>query len=217
MKKAKRTVFTVTMLATMVTLAGCSENKGNLDTVVPETTVVTTVTEPSAEITMPATMECSETTDNTSSEEWRHKWGQLLNESTELLEGIKSEGLTSSLFRKLMDVQFEFEKLKVEAADFDDVDVNDDLEWYNPVVTIFDGHMYGSSEDSYILWKNGQFVLDAKYYRVVVWAQNVELDPNNEDFQVERHYTVQDPTRPAYMIIESAETPIQLYVIWPTE
>ena len=95
--------------------------------------------------------------------------------------------------------------------------IENDSEWWTPTVTVTEGYtlQYSPEHDVNISYSNGKFVLAEEYWRYSVWTENVEVPSNNEDAESERTYIVQNPSKPAYILIESAETPLQLYIIEP--
>lgn len=95
--------------------------------------------------------------------------------------------------------------------------IENDSEWWTPTVTVTEGYtlQYSPEHDVDISYSNGKFVLAKEYWRYSIWSENVEIPSNNEDAESERTYIVQNPSKPAYILIESAETPLQLYIIEP--
>ena len=95
--------------------------------------------------------------------------------------------------------------------------IENDSEWWTPIVMVTDGYklQYSPEHKVDISYSNGKFILSEGYWRYSVWTENVEVPANNEEEETQRTYVVQDITKPAYILIESAETPLQLYIVEP--
>lgn len=148
------------------------------------------------------------------------------NEAYEYLEIVPSLKEMSPVLLKLLDTSsvkcnmlrdYAKEELSPEAYRELQNWIENDSEWWTPTVTVTEGYklQYSPEHDVNISYSNGKFVLAKEYWRYSVWTQNVEVPANNEDAESERIYIVQDLTKPAYILIESAETPLQLYIIKP--
>jgi len=118
----------------------------------------------------------------------------------------------------------EFEALREEGRNLS-AEAYAEIEWYVedwwsiPLLTVKDPYLdqldNGEKIITLISVKDGSFTIGSEYYRWVKWADNVKIDTNNENTSVERHYQIIDKSRPAYLLIESSETPLELYQILP--
>lgn len=153
---------------------------------------------------------------------WKTK-NTLSSEAMNLLEYVKAmETISPRLLVDLEMIQEDIEGIRKEAINLPESDyekikdsVTDDNEWYQPIIYVEDGYELKDmgSDDWNFMYKDGNFKIKGHYWRTVAWSQNIMVDKNNDDVYAERTYTVIEPLKPAYMLISSAETPLQLVII----
>jgi len=217
----RKTIAMVLAILVLVSLTACGSREASSNTMIQTPVIEAPVTETFAteQVTFLASM-----TKMTVEEEVEKFWKQrevLKDEAMVLFEGIQSStSVTEDIQKQLYTINKQLAELRITTVRTASDEAYAELKWYIEVYqnAWCDWQYYSDSDYFWYPLQSGygtEFVLRANYFRRVIWSDNVKIDENNDDFGVNRTYTVIDTSRDGFVIVESVETPLQLFQIHP--
>jgi len=220
MKKVIAIVLVAIMALAALTACSGRTSSDNSMTQTPATTTTATVstTEQATPSVDTSTMTVKEEVDNF----WNQQ-STLQNKALALLEEVKSmPSMTDDIREQLYAINKQLAELRITTIRTVSDGAYAELKWYIEVYqnAWCDWQYYSDADYYYYPLQSGygtEFTLKANYFRKVIWADNVKVDASNDDFGVNRTYTVIDTSHDGFVLVESAETQLQLFQIHPND
>ena len=213
MKKITSVIITVLMFFAFV-----SCNRQNNDS---SASMMKATEQP--QVTMQSSVDESKVTAEEEVEEFWKQQKVLSNKAIELLEGLKAEeSVTEDIREQLYEINKGLAKLRITTSRTISNEAYDQLKWYieTPENSWCNWQYYSESDEYYYPLKSGygtEVMFGEGYYIKALWADNINIDENNDNYEVMRIYNVVDTSRDGFMLVQGVESRMKLIQIHPND